>query len=118
MVVRPDKKTLCASLEGTKRIRDLGQVRWILVKMVRCGKEGGDPNKVDAEIDDEVSMDIFNMYAAHTLPHLWTLVGADQSKAMEMGDTFKNTVPQRSQLVLPLRGPKLIRFLRPPRVLS
>ena len=26
---RPDEKTLCALLEGTKRIEDLGRARWI-----------------------------------------------------------------------------------------
>jgi hypothetical protein len=29
-------------------------------------KGGRRPNKVDAEIDDEVMMHIFNMYAVHT----------------------------------------------------
>ena len=50
--------------------------------MEKGGKEGGDPNKVDAAIDDEVIMHVFNTYAAYTLPHLrtLTLVVANQSK--------------------------------------
>jgi hypothetical protein len=80
-------------LEGTKRIGGLGRARWILAEMVRGGKERGDPNKVDAKIDDEVTMHIFNTYAAYTMPHLriLTLVVADQSKTTETGDTSKNT---------------------------
>ena len=40
---RPDKKTFCALLEGTKRIGDLGRARWILAEMVRSGKRVGIP---------------------------------------------------------------------------
>ena len=90
---RPDKKTFCALLEGTKKIGDLGRARWILAEMVRGAKEGGDPNKVDAEIDDEVIMHIFNTYAAYTPPHVRapTLVVAEQSKTPDTGDNSKAT---------------------------
>jgi hypothetical protein len=65
--------------------------RW--QEVARGGKEGGDPNKVDADIDDEVMMHVFNMYAAYAPPHLrtLTLVVADQSKTTDTGDTSKIT---------------------------
>ena len=118
LAFRLDKKTFCALLEGTKRIRDLGRARWILAEMVRGGKKGGDPNKVDAEIDDEVMVHVFNMYAAYTPPHLRapTLVVANQSRQQTW--VILPRLLQRSQLLLPLKGPKLIRVLCPPRVLS
>ncbi|KIM41828.1 hypothetical protein M413DRAFT_445040 [Hebeloma cylindrosporum] len=88
---RPDKKTFCALLEGTKRIGDLGRARWILAEMVRGGQEGEDPNKVDAQIDDEVVMHIFNTYAAYTPPRLRakTLVVAEQSTTPDTADKSK-----------------------------
>ena len=88
---RPDKDMFCALLEGTKRIRDLGQARWIMAEMVRGGKKGGDPNEVDTEIDEELIMHIFNMYAAYT-PWTSSLVVADQSKTMDTSDTSKVTI--------------------------
>jgi len=90
---RPDKKTFCALLEGTKRIGDLGRARWILAEMVRGGQDGGDPNKVDAEIDDEVIMHIFNTYAAYVPPYVPppTLVVAEQSKTPDASDNPKAT---------------------------
>ena len=99
---RPDKKTFCALLEGTKRIGDLGRARWILAEMVRGGKEGGDPNKVDAEIDDEVMMHIFNTYAAYTPPHLRTstLVVAHQPKTTDTGDISKVTTEVTAALTV------------------
>jgi hypothetical protein len=66
----PQPRPVCALSEGAKRIGDLGRAIWILAEMVRGGKEGGDPNKVDAEIDDEVTMHIFNTYAAYTPPYV------------------------------------------------
>ena len=61
-----------------------------MAEMVRGGKEGGDPNEVDAEIDEELMIHIFNMYAAYTL-RTSSLVVADQSKTTDMGDTSKVT---------------------------
>jgi hypothetical protein len=88
---RPDRKTFCALLEGTKRVGDLGRARWILAEMVRGAGEGGDPNKVEAEIDDEVVMHIFNTYAAYKPPPLRasTLVVAEQAKTLDTGDDSK-----------------------------
>jgi len=84
----------------------LGQAIWISVEMVRGGKEGGDPNKVDVEIDDEVIMHIFNTYAVYTPPHLRTptLVVADQSKTTDTGDTSKVTTEVTAPL--PVEGPQ------------
>jgi hypothetical protein len=114
---RPGKKMFCTLLEGTKRIKDSGRAKWILAEMVRGGEEGSDPNKVDAEID-EVIMHVFNMYAAHTPPHLRTstLVVADQSKSRDTGDTSKVTTEVTA--ALPVEGSQPIQALRPPQVLS
>jgi hypothetical protein len=114
---RQGKKTVCALLEGTKRIGDLGWARWILAEMVRGGKEGGDPNKVDAEIDGEVIMHIFNTYVAYTLPHLRTptLVVADQSKTTDTGDTSKVTTEITAALTV--EGSQTDSSSCPPRVI-
>ncbi|KAF8901074.1 hypothetical protein CPB84DRAFT_1778412 [Gymnopilus junonius] len=66
---RPDRKTFCALLEGTKRIGDLARARWILAEMVRgSGKE--EVNPIDAEIDDEVMMHMFHTYASYKPPFI------------------------------------------------
>ena len=65
---RPDRKTFCALLEGAKRIGDLGRARWILAEMVR-GREAEDVNgPVDAGVDEEVMMHLFQTYAAYRPP--------------------------------------------------
>ena len=87
---RLNRKTFCALLEGTKRIRDLGQVRWIMAEMMRGRKEGADPNEVDTETDEELMMHIFNMYAAYTL-RTSSLVVPNQSKTTDTSDTSKVT---------------------------
>jgi hypothetical protein len=70
--------------------------------MVRGGKEGGNPNKVEAEIDDEVIMRVLNTYAAYTPPHLRTstLVVADQSKTTDTGNTSKVTTEVTATLTV------------------
>ena len=50
---RPDMKTFCALLEGTKRIGDLGRARWILVELVR-GQGVDTKEDADTENDKQV----------------------------------------------------------------
>ncbi|KAF6750346.1 hypothetical protein DFP72DRAFT_1013406 [Ephemerocybe angulata] len=71
---RPDRKTFCALLEGAKRLGDLARVRWILAEMTRRregeGMEEGERVNapVDAEVDEEVMVHVFNAYAAYNPP--------------------------------------------------
>ncbi|KAF6749705.1 hypothetical protein DFP72DRAFT_1034551 [Ephemerocybe angulata] len=69
---RPDRKTFCALLEGAKRLGDLARVRWILAEMTRRreGVEEGERVNapVDAEVDEEVMVHVFNAYAAYNPP--------------------------------------------------
>lgn len=62
---RPDTKTFCALLEGTKRIGDLARARWILAELVR---NVGDGNSSELEINEEVMMHVFHAYAAYKVP--------------------------------------------------
>lgn len=66
---RPDRKTFCALLEGAKRTGNLARARWILAEMVAPEPEN-DPNAVEAEIDEEIMMHIFNAYASYKPPVL------------------------------------------------
>ena len=66
---RPDRKTFCALLEGTKRIGDLARTRWILAEMVR-GTGQQEANPIEAEIDDEVMMHVFHAYASYRPPFI------------------------------------------------
>lgn len=63
---RPNKKTFCALLEGAKRIGDLGRARWILAEMVKGSGDGA--SCVEAEVDEEVMMHVFNTYASYKVP--------------------------------------------------
>lgn len=75
---RPNRKTFCALLEGAKRTGNLARARWILAEMVRTEPDN-DANAVEAEIDEEVMMHIFNAYAAYKPPALVTAsVGVTQ----------------------------------------
>ncbi|KAG2005642.1 hypothetical protein CC2G_002029 [Coprinopsis cinerea AmutBmut pab1-1] len=66
---RPDRKTFAALLEGAKRIGDLGRVRWILAEMTR-NREGLEAVNapVDARVDEEIMLHVFNAYAAYKPP--------------------------------------------------
>ncbi|KAF8181065.1 hypothetical protein BJ912DRAFT_980200 [Pholiota molesta] len=66
---RPDRKTFCALLEGAKRTGNLTRARWILAEMV-APKPEDDPNAIEAEIDEEIMMHIFNAYASYKPPVL------------------------------------------------
>jgi hypothetical protein len=72
---RPDRKTFCALLEGAKRTGNLTRARWILAEMV-APKPENDPNAVEAEIDEEIMMHIFNAYASYKPPVLKKMEGA------------------------------------------
>ena len=70
---RPDRKTFCALLEGTKRIGDLGRARWILAEMVRgrgvdTNEETDTDKNMQVEIDEEVMMHMFHAYATYRPP--------------------------------------------------
>ncbi|PPQ83219.1 PPR2 [Psilocybe cyanescens] len=82
---RPDLKTFCALLEGSKRIGDLARARWILAEMVR-GRSEDEVNSVDVEINDEVMMHMFHTYAAYKPPIIRTkIVSVADGKASKVG---------------------------------
>ena len=99
-VFRPDERTFCALLEGDQEDRGFWADEMDISGDDERRKEGGDPNKVDAEIDDEVLVHIFNTYAAYTPPHLRTstLAVADQSKITDTGDISEATTEVTSAL--------------------
>ncbi|KAJ6578876.1 hypothetical protein DFH09DRAFT_1361225 [Mycena vulgaris] len=74
----PDRRTLCALLEGAKRIGDLARARWILADLVRsdAGEKEG--------VNEEIMMHVFHTYTSYVPPftrHLAMLVPTRQSKA-------------------------------------
>ncbi|KAF5326337.1 hypothetical protein D9611_001069 [Ephemerocybe angulata] len=105
---RPDRKTFCALLEGAKRLGDLARVRWILAEMTRrregewLEEEGERVNApVDAEVDEEVMVHVFNAYAAYNPPFVKakTVVLKDNSpvaKARAQGTDATPTSPDHT----------------------
>ncbi|KAJ7270934.1 hypothetical protein C8J57DRAFT_294530 [Mycena rebaudengoi] len=60
----PDRGTLCALLEGAKRVGDLARARWILADLVRA-----DPGEREDEgVNDQIMVHVFHTYAAYTPP--------------------------------------------------
>lgn len=79
---RPDRKTFCALLEGAKRLGDLSRVRWILAEMTRSQEGLESLNApVNAEVDEEVMMHVFNAYAAYTPPFVRSKTAVVESNA-------------------------------------
>ncbi|KAJ6554578.1 hypothetical protein B0H19DRAFT_995031 [Mycena capillaripes] len=58
----PDRGTLCALLEGAKRIGDLARARWILADMVKA-----DAGEEDA-VNEEIMMHVFHTYTSYVPP--------------------------------------------------
>lgn len=58
----PDRRTLCALLEGAKRIGDLARARWILADLVRS-----DAGETDG-VNEEIMMHVFHTYASYVPP--------------------------------------------------
>ncbi|KAJ7270730.1 hypothetical protein B0H12DRAFT_1008768 [Mycena haematopus] len=58
----PDRRTLCALLEGAKRIGDLARARWILADLVKnnATKEEG--------VNEEIMMHVFHTYTSYVPP--------------------------------------------------
>ncbi|KAJ6630104.1 hypothetical protein B0H10DRAFT_2208233 [Mycena sp. CBHHK59/15] len=61
---QPDRRTLCALLEGAKRIGDLARARWILADLVRS--EAGNNEKEG--VNEEIMMHVFQTYASYVPP--------------------------------------------------
>ncbi|KAJ7456891.1 hypothetical protein FB451DRAFT_1275158 [Mycena latifolia] len=73
----PDRQTLCALLEGAKRIGDLARARWILADLVRS-----DAAEADG-VDEEIMMHVFHTYTSYVPPftrNLAMLVPGRESK--------------------------------------
>ncbi|KAJ7619261.1 hypothetical protein FB45DRAFT_799603, partial [Roridomyces roridus] len=92
----PNRRTLCALLEGAKRIGDLARARWILADMVRsdAGKEEG--------VNEEIMMHVFHTYTAYVPPftrHLAVVVPGKGPAAVQDTElaTDAPPAPPRSQ---------------------
>ncbi|KAJ7452123.1 hypothetical protein B0H11DRAFT_2074384 [Mycena galericulata] len=102
----PNRGTLCALLEGAKRIGDLARARWILADLVRsdASKEG---------VNDEIMMHVFHTYTAYVPPftrNLAALVpGQEGKRSAPIDDT---EVASASTDVPPVRNSP--RFTRVP----
>ncbi|KAJ6498181.1 hypothetical protein C8R47DRAFT_1212500 [Mycena vitilis] len=75
----PDRRTLCALLEGAKRIGDLARARWILADMVKT--DAGE----DEAVNEEVMMHVFHTYTSYAPPftrNLAVLVSGGEQKAV------------------------------------
>ncbi|KAF7326654.1 hypothetical protein MVEN_02602500 [Mycena venus] len=60
--ISPDRRTLCALLEGAKRIGDLARARWILVDLVK-------ENATEEEgVNEEIMMHVFHTYTSYVPP--------------------------------------------------
>ncbi|KAF9562861.1 hypothetical protein CPC08DRAFT_662543 [Agrocybe pediades] len=95
---RPDRKTFCALLEGTKRIGDLARARWILAEIVKSGQDA-DPNAVEVEVDAEIMTHLFHTYAAYKPPFIRaaTKVLPDTTGATASASSSKERLAQGSE---------------------
>ncbi|KAF9074462.1 hypothetical protein BDP27DRAFT_1287915 [Rhodocollybia butyracea] len=82
----PNLKTFCALLEGAKRIGDLARARWILAEMVRS-------HSSDVEVDEEVMMHIFHVYASYRPPFKRSLARVVEEKSSELSNPENSIHP-------------------------
>ncbi|KAJ7146104.1 hypothetical protein C8R44DRAFT_863912 [Mycena epipterygia] len=97
----PDRRTLCALLEGAKRIGDLARARSILAELVRsnAGEDEG--------VNEEIMMHVFHTYTSYVPPftrNLAVLVTGRQGAASSAPDTQVSDTSQRSTNVPPPAG--------------
>jgi hypothetical protein len=65
-LMRPDKYTLSALLEATKKTGDLARTRWILAEVINSFKRETDEATEKADIvNEEVMMHVFHAYATY-----------------------------------------------------
>ncbi|KAK7055426.1 hypothetical protein R3P38DRAFT_1356189 [Favolaschia claudopus] len=106
----PDRRTLCALLEGAKRIGDLARARWILADMVKtdASEEEG--------VNEEIMMHVFHTYTSYVPPftrHLAALVpGREQQESLLMDSEIAN--PAESAAHIPPPADHSPRFTRIP----
>ncbi|KAJ7756247.1 hypothetical protein B0H16DRAFT_1417252 [Mycena metata] len=81
----PDRRTLCALLEGAKRIGDLARARWILADLVK--------NDASAEegVNEEIMMHVFHTYTSYVPPFTRSLAkvvpGREHTTSSSASDT-------------------------------
>ncbi|KAJ7222330.1 hypothetical protein GGX14DRAFT_532254 [Mycena pura] len=74
----PDRSTLCALLEGAKRIGDLSRARWILADLVQS-----DAGEADG-VNEEIMMHVFHAYTSYVPPFTRNLALLKASPAPEV----------------------------------
>ncbi|KAJ7160978.1 hypothetical protein C8R46DRAFT_357307 [Mycena filopes] len=81
----PDRRTLCALLEGAKRIGDLARARWILADLVK--------NDASAEegVNEEIMMHVFHAYTSYIPPFTRSLAKVVPGRAQ---DASASTAPE------------------------
>ncbi|KAJ7701571.1 hypothetical protein B0H17DRAFT_924496 [Mycena rosella] len=84
----PDRGTLCALLEGAKRIGDLARARWILADLVRSNAG------VEEGVNEEIMMHVFHTYTSYVPPftrNLAMLVPGKKTKASAVTSDAQTT---------------------------
>jgi hypothetical protein len=94
------RQTICALLDGAKRIGDLRRVRALLAELVKralCGREdefGG--QEEDLVVDEEVMTHVFHAYAAYKPPpkHTSRVLSAQTTTTEDTAETDVTTTAQ------------------------
>ncbi|KAF7373557.1 hypothetical protein MSAN_00566100 [Mycena sanguinolenta] len=77
----PDRRTLCALLEGAKRIGDLARARWILADLVK------DKASEEESVNEEIMMHVFHTYTSYVPPFTRNLAvvvpGREQKESLD-----------------------------------
>ncbi|KAF7307820.1 hypothetical protein MKEN_01142100 [Mycena kentingensis (nom. inval.)] len=99
----PDRKTLCALLEGAKRIGDLPRARWILADLVRS-PAANDPEQ---GVNEEVMMHVFQTYVSYVPPftrHLARIKASPPASSSETTDVPAHASPPTTTDSVPSGG--------------
>ncbi|KAK7055421.1 hypothetical protein R3P38DRAFT_2600354 [Favolaschia claudopus] len=105
----PDRRTLCALLEGAKRIGDLARARWILADMVKtdASEEEG--------VNEEIMVHVFHTYTSYVPPftrHLAALVpGREQQESLLVDSEIANPAESAAHIPPPVdHSPRFTRI--------
>ncbi|KAJ6463447.1 hypothetical protein C8R45DRAFT_1025746 [Mycena sanguinolenta] len=106
----PDRRTLCALLEGAKRIGDLARARWILADLVK------DKASEEEGVNEEIMMHVFHTYTSYVPPFTRNLAmvvpGREQKESPELASDIAES--SQSAIHAPPPAGHLTRFTRVP----
>ncbi|KAF8192641.1 hypothetical protein K438DRAFT_1906805 [Mycena galopus ATCC 62051] len=107
----PDRRTLCALLEGAKRVGDLARARWILADMVK------DQASAEEGVNEEVMMHVFHTYTSYVPPFTRNLTMVVPGRELKGSSESNTDITQSSDSAThapPSAGHSPPRFTRIP----